>query len=105
MAMTKPSAVMKLIVAVALAVVTGGAAATAQTYPSRPITVIVPFAAGGVTDIVARIVSERMKTALSQSVHEIVPREQQTPEALAAYHKAEIAKWWPIIKAANIKLE
>ena len=37
--------------------------------------------------------------------HEIVPREQQTPEALAAYHKAEIAKWWPIIKAANIKLE
>jgi tripartite-type tricarboxylate transporter receptor subunit TctC len=37
--------------------------------------------------------------------HEIVPREQQTPEALAAYHKAEIDKWWPIIKAANIKLE
>jgi tripartite-type tricarboxylate transporter receptor subunit TctC len=37
--------------------------------------------------------------------HEIVPREQQTPQALAAYHKAEIAKWWPIIKAANIKPE
>ena len=37
--------------------------------------------------------------------HEIAPREQQTPEALAAYHKAEIDKWWPIIKAANIKLE
>jgi tripartite-type tricarboxylate transporter receptor subunit TctC len=37
--------------------------------------------------------------------HEIVPREQQTPEALAAYHQAEIAKWWPIIKAANIKPE
>ena len=33
------------------------------------------------------------------------PREQQTPEALAAYHKAEIEKWWPIIKAANIKAE
>jgi tripartite-type tricarboxylate transporter receptor subunit TctC len=37
--------------------------------------------------------------------HEIVPREQQTPQALHAFHKAEIAKWWPIIKAANIKLE
>ena len=29
------------------------------------------------------------------------PREQQTPEALAAFHKAEIDKWWPIIKAAE----
>jgi tripartite-type tricarboxylate transporter receptor subunit TctC len=37
--------------------------------------------------------------------HEIVPREAQTPEALAAFHKAEIEKWWPIIRAANIKPE
>jgi tripartite-type tricarboxylate transporter receptor subunit TctC len=36
---------------------------------------------------------------------EIPPREQQTPEALAAHHKAEAEKWWPIIKAANIKAE
>lgn len=36
---------------------------------------------------------------------EIPPRSQQTPEALAAHHKAEVAKWWPIIKAANIKAE
>jgi tripartite-type tricarboxylate transporter receptor subunit TctC len=36
---------------------------------------------------------------------EIFPREQQTPEALAAYHQAEIERWWPIIKAANIKPE
>ena len=36
---------------------------------------------------------------------EIAPREQQTPEALGAYHKAEIDRWWPIIKAANIKAE
>jgi tripartite-type tricarboxylate transporter receptor subunit TctC len=36
---------------------------------------------------------------------EVVPREQQTPEALAALQKADIEKWWPIIKAANIKAE
>lgn len=36
---------------------------------------------------------------------EIPARAQQTPEALAAYHKAEIEKWWPIIKAANIKVQ
>ncbi len=35
----------------------------------------------------------------------IAKPEQQTPAGLAAYHKAEIAKWWPIIKAAEIKSE
>ena len=34
----------------------------------------------------------------------IATREEQTPAALAAHHKAEIEKWWPIIKAANIKV-
>ena len=33
----------------------------------------------------------------------IPPREQQTPEALYAFHKAEIERWWPIIRAANIR--
>jgi hypothetical protein len=37
--------------------------------------------------------------------YEIFPREQQTPEALAAFHKAEIERWWPIIKAVGIKAE
>jgi hypothetical protein len=36
---------------------------------------------------------------------EIPPRERQTPEALGAYQKAEIEKWWPIIKAAGIQAE
>jgi len=36
---------------------------------------------------------------------EIPTRDQQTPEALGALHKAEIANWWPIIKVANIKGE
>jgi tripartite-type tricarboxylate transporter receptor subunit TctC len=37
--------------------------------------------------------------------HVIASPEEQTPEALAGFHKAEIDKWWPIIKAANIKPE
>ena len=36
---------------------------------------------------------------------EITPKDQLTPEALGARQKTEIAKWWPIIKAANIKVD
>jgi tripartite-type tricarboxylate transporter receptor subunit TctC len=36
---------------------------------------------------------------------DMASREQQTPEGIAAFHKAEVEKWWPIIKAAGIKAE
>ena len=42
--------------------------AQAQTYPSRPVTIVVPFPAGGPTDALARILADRMKGALGQSV-------------------------------------
>jgi tripartite-type tricarboxylate transporter receptor subunit TctC len=42
--------------------------ASAQVYPARPITVIVPFAAGGPADTVTRLVSERMRTTLGQPI-------------------------------------
>jgi len=46
----------------------GIAAASAQVYPSRPITMVVPFAAGGPVDTVARILSEPMRATLGQSI-------------------------------------
>src|SRR3954469_23366998 len=46
----------------------GIAAAPAQVYPSRPITMVVPFAAGGPVDTVARILSEPMRVTLGQSI-------------------------------------
>jgi tripartite-type tricarboxylate transporter receptor subunit TctC len=43
-------------------------AAFAETYPDRPLTMVVPFPAGGATDVLARILSERMKAALGQPI-------------------------------------
>jgi tripartite-type tricarboxylate transporter receptor subunit TctC len=51
------------------------------------------------------LVDPAVRSRLADFGQEIFPREQQTPEALNAFHKAEIEKWWPIIKAANIKGE
>ncbi|WP_445501404.1 tripartite tricarboxylate transporter substrate-binding protein [Microvirga sp. G4-2] len=57
-------------IALALAAVAGLAAtgAQAQNYPTRPITMIVPFAAGGPTDVVARIVTDHMSRTLGQQI-------------------------------------
>jgi hypothetical protein len=45
------------------------------------------------------------KSGLADIGWEIFPREQQTPQAFDTLQRAEIEKWWPIIKAANIKGE
>jgi len=46
-----------------------------------------------------------VRARLADLAQETIPRDKQTPEALGAFHKAEIDKWWPIIKAAKIKGE
>jgi len=58
----------KLLLAVAFAALTGIAGADAQTYPSRPITMVVPYSAGGPTDTIARLMAERMRGPLGQMV-------------------------------------
>ena len=44
-----------------------------------------------------------VRTRLAELGQKIFPSDHHTPEALGAFQKAEIEKWWPIIKAANIK--
>ena len=55
--------------------------------------------------VVESLADPTVQKRLANMGQEIPPREQQTPKALRAFQKAEIKKWWPIIKAANIKVE
>jgi tripartite-type tricarboxylate transporter receptor subunit TctC len=72
------------------------------------------FAPKGTSDDVIAKLNEAMVNSLAEpDVRkrltdlglDIAPRDQQSPKGFAAFHKAEIEKWWPIIKAADIKVE
>jgi tripartite-type tricarboxylate transporter receptor subunit TctC len=66
-----------------------------------PMEVITKLNAAAVESMADPLVRKR----LGDIGVDIPPRDQQTPEALGALHKAEVEKWWPLIKAANIKAE
>ncbi len=55
--------------------------------------------------MVSSLADPAVRQRLADLGQEITPREQQSPEALAAFHKAETEKWWPLVKAAGIKPE
>ena len=58
---------MRKLLVVACAASPAVAAAQAQTYPSRPVTLIVPYPAGGPSDTLARVLAEAMRGALGQT--------------------------------------
>ena len=55
--------------------------------------------------LVAALADPSVKARFADLGLDMATREQQSPEGLAAFHKAEIDKWWPIIRAAGIKVE
>jgi tripartite-type tricarboxylate transporter receptor subunit TctC len=55
--------------------------------------------------VVEALADPMVRARLADLAQETFPRAQQTPEALGAFQKAEIEKWWPIAKAANIKVQ
>ena len=59
---------MKKTAAIALAFAIVSSASLAQNYPNRPITLLVPFAAGGATDTVARVTAQTMSKLLGQTI-------------------------------------
>jgi tripartite-type tricarboxylate transporter receptor subunit TctC len=71
----------------------------APRHTPRPIIDKLNTAVGGALG------NPQVRQRLMEMGLELPARGQQTPEALAAYQKAEIEKWWPIVKAAGIKAE
>jgi tripartite-type tricarboxylate transporter receptor subunit TctC len=55
--------------------------------------------------VVEALADPAIRKRLDDQAAQIPPPDQQTPAALGAHQRAEIAKWWPLIKAANIKVD
>lgn len=81
-------------VAALAATVTIAPAHAQDKWPSKPITYVVPFPAVGTTDVLARLIAQRLEPVLGTTI-----------EQFATFPKAEVAKWAQVINSANIQLE
>jgi len=79
-----------LIGATGAAIVT--APARAQTFPAKPLRLIVPFTPGGTTDILAREIAAKLQIAFGQGC------------VVGSHVASEIERWRPVVKVANIRL-
>src|SRR5262245_36936256 len=92
----------RLLATIAVCLLTGFIAATAQAqpYPSRPITIVVPFAPGSGTDSITRIIAQYLQTALGQSV--VVENKVGASGVLAATYVARApADGYTLLMATN----
>ena len=55
--------------------------------------------------VVAALANDKLRARIEDLGMEVAPRDEQNPAALGGFQKAEIAKWWPLIKAAGIKAQ
>lgn len=83
--MTHPSRRSLLVTSLAAAFF-GPSTSTAQTYPSRPVTLVVPYAAGGPTDVASRVIAAQMQSALGVNV--VVENKPGASTILGAQHVA-----------------
>lgn len=77
------------------------AIAAVDTYPSKPVRLIIPFAPGGITDIIGRVVATRLSERLGMQVEV----ELTGPAEFGKFIEAEIAKWGKVVREGNIKAE
>jgi len=86
----------------ALAVSLFCAAAGAQTYPSKPIRLQVGFPAGGPTDVVGRIIADKLSQQVGQPV---IVENRPGVEAFGTAFRDELARWTKLAKEAGIKAD
>jgi hypothetical protein len=91
---------MRLLAAIAAATIVFGTSARAQDFPTRPMTMVIPFAAGGPTDVLGRVIAGRMSEVLGQ-----LPDNEATPQYLRSFVKSEIDKWAAPIKASGVSVD
>ncbi|MGZ8992451.1 MAG: hypothetical protein ACXW16_00345 [Burkholderiaceae bacterium] len=86
----------------AIALLTAVGLVAAQGYPNKPVTIVVPFTAGGPTATQEASKDSGFRTRISELGATVYPVEQMTPAALASHLKSEIEKWGPVIKKAGV---